>query len=268
LSARCNTRLPIHLVVLPALLLFAGCAHHCGYVDVHVRLTRATDQDRLVAGGGRGALRVLEPITADQPVLRVQAVRTKEAEVAYRREVIGREERVPYTAWTPVVKPLSWILVWWAWWEPFRDPHCHNGKTWGPADYFRDVLAWYNLFEALPGGTRRLGEEKTLSRSVVHAGRRDLSAPAPGKEVAVYIDTDGVNAGLPAARLCTDSNGEVGVDVRPHLSPEIASRGVTVRLVCDDLGEGRVTARVAIPRETALKIATSSRHVAWSVGGR
>ena len=213
-------------LALTALFAGAGCSHHAGWVDKETRRVALTRETRDTTVSAKAPIRVLSQPTAASGALHLRLVRIRLSQRMARRDLTGRRTYVRYHWSVPLLKPFVMISVYFPFYLPNVHPHNHSGGTWGAGDYFRDVLAWYNIFEAYPNGPQEVEEtRKTISSrlSWVTVQRREI--PLVGARVEVRAD------GKALARARSDNDGVAKLDLRPHLTPAMASTGQRFEVV-------------------------------------
>ena len=148
------------LVSLPCFLVMAGCSHPCGYVDIRSTLTPLNPGERQARAADAELLRVTRAISAENAVPEARIETREVAGEVMRQDTYGRPTYVKYAWYTPILKPFAAVTIIAPFYMSFHDPHVHNGGSWRKLDFFRDVLAWYNLFSAMPTGPREMGQEE------------------------------------------------------------------------------------------------------------
>ncbi len=222
--------MPLARVLILALipLLAAGCRHYTGYVQQHVETTPAQGQARTDFAPAPDPIRIIGLPNAQSGAVEFRAVQREVTRKPATRQIVARRVYVRYHWSVWLAKPLTWITLYLPFYLPYADPHNHDGGNWDQLDYWRDVLAYYNLFEANPNGSQRIEEKWTvlLSEPAWQTFTRD-EAPLPGAPVRLLLGAQ------PLAQTLTNAEGVARFDLRRVLTPEIAgaSREFTLDLV-------------------------------------
>ena len=219
------------LLALTAMVAAGGCAHHVGYVDVTVSshpLPGPPAEIQTVT-----ALALVQEPGPESWVIKVRVAK----ETTGRRPVMlryrGRAVRTRYHWSVPIVKLFLPVSVPMAFIQPFRQPHCHDSRPWGMADYLRDFVAWLNPFEACPGGTYYASPFARVFRTrrtvgSVRIGRTGLS------QALVALAVEKERESLAAVK--TDDDGVASLDLRDLLADRPPGEDVTLRLRCSPEG--------------------------------
>jgi len=213
------------LAAVAGLAWMAGCSHPCGYVDLHSQWT--------VLGEGRAStaplaqpLQIERGISERNAVLEVRVESLETTEGLVRSDLYGKPTYVEWVWYHPLLKLPVAVTILPPFYLAFRVPHTHSGGNWSRWDYFRDVIAWFNLASAVPTGPREIRAEEALVRSkkmtAILSQRR---APLAGRGVSLSLD------GRELASAVSDAQGEVRFDLAPFLTPELAQGSHTLRLV-------------------------------------
>jgi len=210
-----------------------GCRHYAGWVERHVRVTPLNASDAAPATGRIELTVQREPGSGS---LLIETARTESVRV--RRELVARRTYAPYDWTAPVLKPFIFISLVGPFYMAYLDPHNHSGTTWGMGDYFRDVLGYINVFEALPNRPQRIDKEWKVLWQEYDTQTRSVPVPAPtGSRLAVLLGDQDVGAVAP------NPKGATRFDLAANVTPELASadRTLTVRLLQGDkvLAEAR-----------------------------
>ena len=217
-------------IALTLVIAAAGCRHYAGWVDHEVRTTRLREQAPLKQVSAGAALRVRPP-TASSGWIEVRAFRTYTVRQPVKRELLARRTYVPYHWSTPLVKPIVGVTVFLPFYFAYTNPHNHGGDTWGKMDYLRDVVGYFNAFEAYISGPQHVEEEwSVLWSERGHELLPDEKEPLDGAQLEIWLDDKRLGAAN------SDASGVARFDLRPHVTPALAksSRQVTVAVVQGD----------------------------------
>lgn len=211
------------LAVLAGLL--AGCAHPTGYVDLHAVVT-PTGGESVRQAMPEQPLRVTRDLSAKNGVLDVRVESLEIATGAARRDIYGRKTYAVWRWYAPLAKPFVGVLLIPPFYLAAHDPHTHGAENWTRGDYFRDVIAWYNLFSAMPNGPREMELTETPLRSeTLETTLRQRRVPIAGRTIIVQLDDRELGRGV------SDADGAVSFNLAPALTAELARADHTVRLV-------------------------------------
>jgi len=217
------------LALIP--LLAAGCRHYTGYVQQHVETTPDKGPSRQEFAPAPEPIRLIGLPTAQSGAIEFRAVQREIIRRPVTRQVTARRTYVRYHWSVWLAKPLAWISLYLPFYMPYADPHNHGGGNWNQLNYWRDVLAYYNLFEANPNGSQRIEDEWTVlsAEQTLETVIRE-EAPLPGAPVQLLLGSQ------PLAQALTSPEGVARFDLRRVLTPEIAA---TAREFTLDLIPGR-----------------------------
>jgi hypothetical protein len=214
------------LPVLAGLAWMPGCSHPCGYADVRSTLLPTAGEQRVTTTTLPRPLGVTREITGLNAVLEIKVSALETTEGPARMDTYGKLTYVTYQWYTPFVKLGAILSLVCPWYLPAHDPHIHGAGNWTRSDYFRDVLAWYNLCSGLPTGPRDIDLEEQLIRSeTLRAPFSQRLAPVPGRSVTLSLD------GKELAKAVTGADGTVRFDLAPFLKPELAKGNHTLQIV-------------------------------------
>lgn len=212
--------MPLARILILALipLLAAGCRHYAGYVQKHVETMPAKGQAKTDFAPAPEPIRIIGLPTAQSGAVEFRAVQREVTRQPATRQVVARRVYVRYHWSVWLAKPLAWITLYLPFYLPYADPHNHDGANWDQLDYWRDVLAYYNLFEANPNGSQRIEEAWTvlLSEQAWQTSTRD-EAPLPSAPVRLLLGPQAL------AQTLTSAEGVARFDLRRVLTPELAS---------------------------------------------
>ena len=208
------------------LLLAAGCAHPCGYVEIRTRLAPIGDEREVERLPAVRPLRILRDVSATNAVIEVQVEEREVTTGLAVQETHGRRTYVPYKWYAPILKPLASVTVVLPFYFSASSPHSHGAGNWGMLDYFRDVLAWFNPFSALPAGSRRVeSRERPLRWRVISAPLAERQVPISGRAVALHLDGEKIEEQV------SDAEGMVRFDLTQRLTSEFAQDDRQLALV-------------------------------------
>jgi hypothetical protein len=212
------------LASLAGLALIAGCSHPCGYVDIRSTLT-PLGEGRVENAPLEQPLRITRELSERNAVLEVRVESLETTTGPAQLERFGKPTYVPWRWYHPLVKLPIAVTILPPFFLAFHDPTTYGGGNWTRWDYFRDVVAWFNLCSAVPTGGRevRTAEERILLKKVVAV--RERRAPIAGRGVTLSLD------GRPLASGVSNSEGEVRFDLAPFLTPDLAQASHTLRIV-------------------------------------
>ena len=223
------------LVGAATLILFlaSGCAHPCGYVDVHTRLTPIGNEREVKQLPADQPLRIVRDITPTNSVIELLVEQREVSTGLAGQETYGRRTYVPFRWHAPIVKPLAAVTVVLPLYFSASDPHCHGGGNWGLLDYLRDVCSWFNPFSGIPTGHRKVDNETRRMRYCdVLAPLAERRVPVSGSTVELYLDDVKVAEGV------SDAEGRVRFDLAEQITPEFAQAGHRLRVV-SRIADGR-----------------------------
>ena len=200
-----------------AILILAGCRHPCGYVGIHSVILPEPGEGRTERTAGTETMRLAAPVTPERVSLEVLVEEQWVTFGPARRETYGHRSYVPYTWYAPLLKPVVAVTVVTPMVLSFRDQHRHGGGSWRLRDYGRDIVAWFNIFSAVPTGPRRIeAGERLLKSKRGEFPVAQRNEPAPSRTVLLVLDEKEL------ARAVGDAEGVVRFDLAPHLRPAMA----------------------------------------------
>ena len=194
--------------------VLAGCAHPCGYVDVRTHLQLRDGAATRLAPVSNPMRLAAEP-SSGRPVLSLRVerkeVKTGPADAArYGRRVVA-----PYQWYAPIVQPLGAVTLFVPLYYSAAHPHDHGANGWSRWDYLRDVVAWFNIFSAMPTGRRRAAADETvIERRVMEAACIERRIGLPGARVSLSI------GGRQRAEAVSNADGLVEFDLSKVLTAE------------------------------------------------
>jgi hypothetical protein len=213
------------LASLAGLALLAGCSHPCGYLDIRSTLT-PLGEGRVENAPLERPLRITRELSERNAILEVRLESLETTTGPAQLERFGKPTYVPWRWYHPLVKLPIAVTIFPPFFLAFHDPTTYGGGNWTRWDYFRDVIAWFNLCSAVPiaGREVRMTEERILRKEVV-AVIRERRAPIPGRSVTLTLDGRQLASGV------SDAEGAVRFDLAPFLTPELAQAAHTLRIV-------------------------------------
>lgn len=227
------------LLFLPLIAAsLTGCRHYAGWSDRRVRRVPFSEETRVEIVEAPNPIQVVGTPSPQDGTIELRVVATEQARRLERREIIGRRAYVPYRWHTPLWKPVVIASVIGPFYLPYADPHDHSGKAWGMRDYLRDVVAYFNIFEAYPYGARELEEEwRVISSEETWMPVSKAETPLPAAQLRLRLD----DATL--SQATTDAGGAARFDLAGLLTKEMASqdRRFTILLLPDDAQGGGYT---------------------------
>jgi hypothetical protein len=215
--------------VIVACAIVSGCAHPTGYVDIHSRVTPLGQEKQFTLSALSNPISVTGALSGSEMadyVLHFNVESIEVTESVARRDAYGKRTDVAWQWYHPLLKiPVALTII-----PPFfismHDPHVHGDGGWKRRDFFRDVIAWYNLCSAIPTGSRRIDlEEKLIRSEVIVAPIEDKVVPVEGREVSVELD------GKPISKAVSDAKGKFDFDMQPFLTEDFAKRDHELRLI-------------------------------------
>lgn len=213
------------LASLAGLALLAGCSHPCGYVDIRSTLT-PLGEGRVRNAPLERPLRITRELSGRNAILEVCVESLETTYGPAQLERFGKPTYVPWRWYHPLVKLPIAVTIFPPFFLAFHDPTTYGGGNWTRWDYFRDVMAWFNLCSAVPTGGRevRLTEQRILRKEVI-AVLRERRAPISGRSVTLSLDGRQLASGV------SDAEGAVRFDLALFLTPELAQANHTLRIV-------------------------------------
>ena len=241
------------LLLAGLVLTGAGCRHYAGWVDRQIRVTPLSAADPRTEAKTDIRLRVTRTPTASSSVLEVGLVQPYAVRRRVNRELIAKRTYARYHWSTPLVKPLVAVTIFFPFYFSYIDPHNHRGATWDKWDYLRDVFAYWNVFEAWPGGAHRMEKEWT----VLWSERRHDTVPTredpiPGARVEIRLGDRRLG------HATTDAEGVARFDLRPHLTAKMAGADREFAVLLMEKGAKRAS-DTAIVNKEVLRALLSAR---------
>jgi len=216
-------------VIVVSALGAGGCAHPCGYVGMHSRITALEAESSEEWMPVAQVLKLDRDVSATDASLEAHVAREEVLKGLANRETYGRKVYVPYRWYTPILKPLASVTIVLPLWVSSSSPHTHGVGPHNAFDYWRDVFSWFNWVSALPTGPRRLESKERLIRGeIAYTTLAERSVPLSGQSVAFYLD------GAKVAEALSDENGRVRFDVGQYLAANIGEADHHLALVCAD----------------------------------
>jgi hypothetical protein len=242
-------RWSIALVFALGIAGMAGCAHPCGYIDIRTVMTPLESPEHVTQRLPDPPFRVVEEISPENGVLRVRAETIERHSKLFRRDVYGKKVYAPYAWYTPIVKPVVAITVVGPLYFSIRAPHSHAGYPWRRRDYFRDVVAWFNILSGVPVGTREFEDRDVLVRwDVTSWTYRDVPVPAPDRRATLRME------GWDLAEVRSDADGMLSLDIVPYLAKATGEQDVYLELVTPGPGGEEAVLHYTIPAETVRRL--------------
>ena len=222
------------------LLLAAGCAHPCGYVDIHTRFVPLGDAEDTGRLSAVESLRVVQDISPETAVIEGRFERREVKTGLAAQETYGRLTSARYAWYAPILKPVTAVTVVLPLYFSAHNKHCHGVGNWTAFDYLRDVVSWFNPFSAVPLGPRVVDGYKRLVRSrVIEATLEEKLLAVAGRTVALYLDDRKLAMGM------TNADGMVEFDLARYLTADDASEDRT--LVLASAGPEGEAAELTLP---------------------